>query len=96
MAKVVALTTVDNPYSPIDDFDKWFMFDNVKGYGTCSYLARIARTSDALTPQENEQALETAIDEIMRLDILNMYRKETKEIEDKENEDFYEEANINA
>jgi len=93
MAKLVALTTVDNPYNPFDDFEKWFMFDNIKGYGTCSYLARIARTSDALTPQENEQALETAIDEIIRLDALNMYRKETKEASDQEMAEYYERAN---
>jgi len=93
MAKLVALTTVDNPYNPFDDFEKWFMFDNVKGYGTCSYLARIARTSDALTPQENEQALETAIDEIIKLDVLNMYRKETKEVSDQETAEYYEVAN---
>lgn len=93
MAKLVALTTVDNPYNPFDDFEKWFMFDNIKGYGTCSYLARIARTSDALTPQENEQVLETAIDEIIRLDALNMYRKETKEASDQEMAEYYEKAN---
>ena len=90
MAKIVALTTNDNPYSPIDEFDKWFMFDNVKGYGTCSYLSRIARTSDALTPQENDEALETAIDEIIRIDPMNMYRKETKEVPDKDVEEYYE------
>lgn len=93
MAKLVALTTVDNPYNPFDDFEKWFMFDNIKGYGTCSYLARIARTSDALTPQENEQALETAIDEIIKLDVLNRYRKETKEASDQETAEYYEMAN---
>lgn len=93
MAKLVALTTVDNPYNPFDDFEKWFMFDNIKGYGTCSYLARIARTSDALTPQENEQILETAIDEIIRLDALNMYRKETKEASNQETAEYYEMAN---
>lgn len=93
MAKLVALTTVDNPYNPFDDFEKWFMFDNIKGYGTCSYLARIARTSDALTPQENEQALETAIDEIIKLDVLNRYRKETKEASDQETAEYYEIAN---
>lgn len=88
MAKLVALTTVDNPYSPIDDFEKWFIYDNTKGYGTCSYLARVARTSDALTPQENDRELETAIDEIIRLDMLNIYRKETREATEQENKDY--------
>ena len=92
MAKLVALTTVDNPYDPIDDFDKWFMFDNDKGYGSCAYLARIAKTSDALTPLENEQALETAIDDIIRLDCTNVYKKVVKEVSPKDVEEYYMEA----
>ena len=35
MAKC-ALTTVDNPYNPFDQFDSWYQFDMDKGYGTCS------------------------------------------------------------
>lgn len=92
MAKIVALTTTDNPYSPFDDFGKWFMYDNDKGYNSCSYLARIAKTSDALTPKENEQALEQAIDDIIRLDFMNIYKKVTKEVSEKEQEEYYMEA----
>ena len=88
MAKIVALTTNDNPYSPFDDFDKWFMFDNVRGYNSCSYLARVARTSDALTPQENSEALEEAIDDIIRLDVTNNYKKVFKEVPDSEIDDY--------
>ena len=89
MGKIVALTTSDNPYNPFDNFDKWFMFDNDKGYHSCSYLARVARTSDALTPKENEQALETAIDDIIRLDPMNIYRKVTEEVDSDDIEDEY-------
>ena len=48
-----ALTTVDNPYDPFKEFDKWFVFDVVKGYNSCGYLARIATVSDQLTDEEN-------------------------------------------
>ncbi len=89
MAKIVALTTNDNPYSPFDEFEKWFMFDNDHGYNSCSYLARVARTSDALTPQENSTALEEAIDDIVRLDFTERYKKVSKEVPDSESDDYY-------
>ena len=92
MPKLIALTTVDNPYDPFDDFEKWFMYDNDHGYNSCSYLARIARTSDALTPQENEKMIEKAVDDIIRLDFMNKYRKISKEISEKEQEEYYMEA----
>ena len=69
------LTTIDNPYNPFDEFDQWFMFDNDHGYGSCQYLARIARISDALSEKENDEEVERAIDEIVRLDPFNIYMK---------------------
>lgn len=80
MAKC-ALTTVDNPYNPFDQFDSWYQFDMDKGYGTCSYLARIARTSDQLSDDENDREVERAIDEIIKYDFMNMYKKVKQEKE---------------
>lgn len=74
MAKC-ALTTIDNPYDPFDQFDQWLNFDLEKGYNSCSYLARIAKTSDQLSDEENENEIERAIDEIILYDPINIYRK---------------------
>lgn len=74
MAKCM-LTTFDNPYDPSKEFDSWFAFDMSKGYSSCSYLDRIARTSDQLTEQENEKEIERAIDEIIKYDFRNIYKK---------------------
>ena len=70
-----ALTTIDNPYDPFDEFDLWYMYDQEKGYGSCSYLARIAKTSDALSDEENLVEVERAIDEIIHFDFMNQFIK---------------------
>lgn len=71
----VALTTVDNPYDPFNDFYSWFMFDESKGYHSCSYIGRIAKTSEQLSDEENDQEIEKAIDEIIKYDPFNIYKK---------------------
>ncbi len=75
-----AITTVDNPYDPFDQFDDWFMYDTDKGYNSCGYLDRIARTSDAMSDAENRKEIERAIDEIIKYDFMNIYRKVKREI----------------
>lgn len=72
---MVTLTTVDNPYDPFTQYDEWNAFDLRKGYNTNSYLARIARTSPNLPPADYEQAIEDAVDEAIKFDVLGIYRK---------------------
>ena len=74
MAKCV-LTTFDNPYDPVEQFDAWYQYDMDKRYGTCGLLDRIARTSDALTEEENDREIERAIDDIIKYDVRNIYKK---------------------
>lgn len=76
----VMLTTFDNPFDPFDDFDQWFMFDVEKGYNTCGKLARIARTSDEFSTAEQKAEDERAIDEIIKYDFLNIYKRLTREV----------------
>lgn len=69
------LTTLDNPYDYFTEFSAWFLFDVEKGYNTCSYLARIAKLSDDFTEKETNEAIEKAIDEIIKYDFMNIYKK---------------------
>ena len=70
-----ALTTIDNPYDPFEQFESWFLFDTEKGYNSCSYLARIAQTTDDMTEIEKNIEIERAIDEIIMYDFTNMRKK---------------------
>jgi hypothetical protein len=69
------LTTVDNPYDPFSQFDDWYAFDTYKGYNTTALLARIVISSDELSEAEQSIAYEVAIDEIVDLNVLGLYRK---------------------
>mgnify|MGYP003539505677 CR=1 FL=1 len=86
----VMLSTIDNPYDPFDDFKNWFLFDVQHGYNSCAYLARIAQTSEQFTEKENFEEIEKAIDEIIELDFMNIYKKVVKYIE---LEDYLKERN---
>ena len=78
------LTTVDNPFDPFEEFTSWMLFDTEKGYNSSSYLMRIAKITDDLTEKEKNEEIERAIDEILRNDIFNIYKKVSKVIKDEE------------
>lgn len=73
--RVCMLTTVDNPYDPFTHYDEWFLYDMQKGYNSCGMLARFANTSESFTDKENADEIERAIDEIIKLDFTNTYKK---------------------
>lgn len=79
MSNEFALTTIDNPYNPFDDFTLWLLFDKEKGYNTCEYLARTVNLSSDLSEKEMEDEIERAMDEIIKVDPFNIYRKVTEE-----------------
>ena len=69
------ITTFDNPYDPFVNWSEWFMFDVSKGYYTCSKIARIANTTDDMSEAEIVKENERAIDEIIKYDFMNIYKK---------------------
>ena len=74
------LTTIDNPFDPFEQFTSWFLFDVEKGYNSCSRLARIAHFTDEMTQKEQDEENERAIDEIIEYDVMNIYKKVTKNL----------------
>ena len=79
----ILLTLTENEISilteqmwDINKNDVIFLYENEdEGYHSCAYLARIARTSDQLSPSENEQEIERAIDDIVKHNPLGIYKK---------------------
>lgn len=69
------LTTIDNPYNPFTHFDQWYIWDTSKGYFTSSFLARIVKTSYDLSDADQDLAMEQAIEEIVRENVLGIYTR---------------------
>lgn len=69
------LTTADNPYNPFTQFDQWMEWDRNAGYNTPSYLARIVVSSSELPDEEQDRAVEDAIDEILEENVLGIYKR---------------------
>ena len=76
--KKVSITTIDNPYNPLTDFDHWFQFDTEKGYYTSSTIARLTHLRDDMTELEELEEVERAIDRLIEIDPLDIYIKVTQ------------------
>lgn len=82
----VAITTVDNPYNPLEDIDGWYDWDMRHGYSTSCLLARFMMIpSDNLPDKFNEGLKENAIDRIVKLFPLTY-----KKVKDDTEEDYSE------
>ena len=82
MAKECKLTTIDNPFDPFEQFTSWMLFDKEKGYDSSERLMRIAKISDDMTEKEIDEEIERAIDEIIKYDFINVYKKVTRDIKE--------------
>lgn len=73
------LTTVDNPFNPFTQFNEWYAFDEAKGYNSSEYLARITEALKSGSELDEEDALEAAINEIVKYNLIGLYKKIVKE-----------------
>jgi hypothetical protein len=74
------LTTIDNPYDPFIQYDEWLALDEELARindrpTTCGYLARITKTSNELSEEDESIAIESAIDEIIKLNPFGVHKK---------------------
>ena len=84
MAKQTMLTTKDNPYDPFEYFTSLFMKKKKKGYNTCGKLMRIAKVSNDMSEVEYNKEVDRAIDRIIELDFLDIFKKTEKEVPDED------------
>jgi len=75
MADEYMLTTVDNPFDPFTRFDEWLAYDTRKGYNTAGMLDRIANVSSDLSEPDQALAIQNAIDEIVKENVLGKWIK---------------------
>ena len=85
MSKECMLSTVDNPFDPFEQFTSWLLFDKEKGYNSCERVARIAQYTEDMTEKEVSEETERAIDEIVKYDFMDIYKKVTKQTSDDTN-----------
>ena len=72
------ITTTDNPFDPCTQYNEWLYYDEaVLGYYTKNYLARIALTFPEMTVSEYWAEQNRAIDEIIRINGSDIYKKIT-------------------
>lgn len=86
--KATWVTTRDNPFNFFTQFDEWYAFDTQMGYNTCSYVDRIAKTSNSMSEQDRMRAINEAVDEIVAFNLTGNY---VKVVDERENQPKNEE-----
>ena len=79
MLRETSITTIDNPFDPFDEFDSWLAFDTENGYYSSSKVARLANLTEEMTDKEELEEIEKAIDRLIEIDPLDIYKKVVKE-----------------
>lgn len=72
------LTTVDNPFSPFDQYQEWYEYDRSAGYHTPGLLARITQFSFNLSDADQAMAIRKAMDEIVKENVSGVHRLVTR------------------
>ena len=83
MAKVKCsfITTIDNPYDPYKEFDKWNYYDTQKGYHSNALLARVLQSSENFGFKQQVEDIDYAINKIIKTDVTGLFIKVVHEIE---------------
>lgn len=69
----IALSTSDNPYNPLTEYDEWETYDRQMGYNTPDYLARIVKTTSEFGEETQTDDIERAIDEIVLYNLIGWF-----------------------
>ena len=72
------LTTKDNPWNTFTNWDEWLRYDIEKGYYTCEKIDRLTPISDVLPPTINNEMLDDAMNQLVKL---GAYNKEGQFVE---------------
>lgn len=69
-------TTIDNPWNPFTQYTEWYAMDMALGYHTLERWARMRRVCMIAARTDSEDmVMDEAIDEMIRLDPLQVYVK---------------------
>ena len=86
--RVVCLSATANPFDPFTEEDSWRAYDNqlviagIIPLGCEEYEARIANIDDSMSEPEFLAERERAIDDIVRANPFNDYKKVVAEVDD--------------
>jgi len=69
------LTTTDNPYSPVTEYDEWMTWDMTHGYYSNSLLDRVVYSSPELSDADQLLAIQDGIDEIVTENVSGVHTK---------------------
>lgn len=76
---IYMLSTIDNPFNPFEKFQEWMAWDAAHGYHTPSWLAKTIVTSDELSDADQHDAMNMAIEELVRENYIGVWVKVSRD-----------------
>lgn len=80
--KAFALSTVDNPFNPFENFRDWWNYDTEHNYDCCAILSRLVVDSNDMLDSEKQILIEAAINRFIEADPIGLYIKVVDEVSD--------------
>ena len=80
--KICALTTKDNPYDYFKNPDEWASYEAFTGNRVYRALGNCTYTSSDISYEENAREVERSIDDIIKNDIIGVFKKVSTEVPD--------------